>query len=167
MILGMPTAAFTLLHVIISLIGIVAGAVVALRMRRAQRLPGWTAVFLATTILTSVTGFFFYSKSFGPPHVVGVISLIILAAALVALYGYHLAGAWRALYVVTALAAFYLNTFVLVTQLFAKVPALKALAPNGSEPPFAVAQLLVLGAFVALGVSAIKRFRPAAAPLPA
>ncbi|HYL72293.1 MAG TPA: hypothetical protein VEY89_13415 [Candidatus Dormibacteraeota bacterium] len=166
MILGMSSAAFTLLHVIISLIAIVAGAVVAFGMRRAQRLSGWTALFLATTILTSVTGFFFHSKSFGPPHVVGVISLVILAAALVALYGYHLAGVWRALYVVTALAAFYLNTFVLVTQLFAKVPALKALAPNGSEPPFALAQLLVLGAFVALGISAVRRFRPAA-PLPA
>ena len=166
MILGMSTAAFTVLHVIISLIAIATGAAVALGMRRAQRLPGWTALFLATTILTSVTGFFFHSKSFGPPHIVGVISLIILAAALVALYGYRLAGAWRALYVVTALAAFYLNTFVLVAQLFAKVPALKALAPNGSEPPFAVAQLLVLGAFVVLGVSAVKRFHPTA-PLPA
>ena len=161
MILGMSTAAFTLLHVIISLIAIVAGAVVALGMRRARRLPGWTALFLTMTILTSVTGFFFHSKSFGPPHVVGVISLIILAVALVALYGFHLAGAWRALYAVTALAAFYLNTFVLVAQLFAKVPALKALAPTGSEPPFAVAQLLVLVAFVALGILALRAFRPA------
>lgn len=166
MILGMSSAAFTLLHVIISLIAVVAGAVAALGMRRARLLPGWTALFLGMTVLTSVTGFFFHSKSFGPPHVVGVISLIILAAALLALYGYHLAGPWRALYVVTALAAFYLNTFVLVAQLFAKVPALKALAPNGSEPPFAVAQLLVLVAFVALGISAVRHFRPAA-PLPA
>ena len=161
MILGMSTAAFTLLHVIISLIAIVAGAVVAFGMRRAQHLPGWTALFLATTILTSVTGFFFHSKSFALPHAVGVISLVILAAALVALYGHHLEGRWRALYVVTALTAFYLNTLVLVAQLFAKVPALKALAPSGSEPPFALAQLLLLGAFVVLGVSAVRRFRPA------
>ena len=162
MILGMSTASFTLLHVIISLVGIASGFVVAAGMRSSQGLRRWTAVFLTTTILTSVTGFFFHSKSFGPPHVVGVISLVILAIALVALYGYHLAGAWRGVYVTTALAAQYFNCFVLVAQLFAKVPFLNALAPNGSEPPFAIAQLVVLAAFVALGISAFRRFRPAA-----
>jgi hypothetical protein len=162
MILGMSTASFTILHVIISLIAIVSGIVVAAGMRRAQRLPRWTALFLATTIATSVSGFFFHSKGFGAPHAVGVISLVILAVALLALYAYHLAGAWRGVYVASALAALYFNVFVLVTQLFAKLPTLKALAPTGSEPPFAVAQLLVLVAFVVLGVSALKRFHPGA-----
>lgn len=164
MILGMSTESFTILHVIISLAAILSGIVVAAAMRRSLVVPRWTALFLATTIATSVTGFFFHSKSFGAPHAVGVLSLIILAVALVALYGYRLAGVWRAVYVASALAAFYFNVFVLVAQLFAKVPALKELAPNGSEPPFAVAQLLVLAGFVLLGVSALKRFRPGAPP---
>src|SRR5256714_643490 len=160
MILGMSTAAFTVLHVVISLIAIACGVVVTIGLWRAQRLPGWTAVFLVTTIATSVTGFFFHSKSFGAPHVVGVISLVILALALVALYGYRLAGAWRWIYVAGALAAFYLNIFVAVVQAFQKLPLLKALAPTGSEPPFAVTQLLVLAGFIALAVIAARRFHP-------
>ena len=166
MILGMSTAAFTLLHVVISLIAIACGGVVTIGLWRAQRVPGWTAVFLVTTIATSVTGFFFHSKSFGAPHVVGVISLVILAIALIALYGYRLAGPWRWIYVASALAAFYLNVFVAVVQAFQKLPSLRALAPTGSEPPFAVAQLLVLAGFIALGVVAARRFHPGA-PAPA
>ena len=166
MILGMSTEAFTLLHVVISLIAIASGVVVTLGMWRAQKLQGWSAVFLATTIATSVTGFLFHSKSFGAPHVVGVISLVILAVALIALYGYRLAGAWRWIYVAGALAAFYLNVFVAVVQAFQKLPFLRALAPTGSEPPFAVTQLLVLAGFIALGVVAARRFHPAA-PVPA
>lgn len=162
MILGMSTATFTLLHVIISLIAIVSGIVMTAGLWQAQRLPGWTTLFLITTIATSVTGFFFHSKSIGPPHVVGVISLIILAVALAALYRYHLARAWRWIYVAAALTAFYLNVFVAVTQAFQKLPFLNALAPNGSEPPFLVTQLLVLIGFIALGVAAEKRFRPRA-----
>ena len=164
MILGMSTASFTVLHVIISLIAIVSGLVVAAGMRRALYLPAWTALFLLTTILTSVTGFLFHSKSFGAPHVVGAVSLVILAIAVVALYGFRLAGAWRSLYVASALASLYLNVFVLMVQLFQKVPALKALAPNGTEPPLAIAQLLVLAGFVALAVSALRRFHPLALP---
>lgn len=160
MILGMSTATFTLLHVILSLIAIASGIVVAAGMRRSERVPRWTALFLAATIATSVTGFFFHSRSFGAPHAVGVISLVILAVALMALYGYQLAGAWRGVYVATALAAFYFNVFVLVAQLFAKLPLLKSLAPTGTEPAFALAQLLVLAGFVVLGISALKRFRP-------
>jgi len=160
MILGMSTEAFTSLHVVISLIAIACGVVVTIGLWRAQRLPGWTAVFLVTTIATSVTGFFFHSKSFGAPHVVGVISLVILAITLIALYGYRLAGAWRWIYVAGALAAFYLNVFVAVVQAFQKLPFLRALAPTGSEPPFAVAQLLVLAGFIALGVVAARRFHP-------
>jgi len=167
MILGMSTGAFTLLHVAISLIAIASGVVVTIGLWRAQRMPGWTTVFLVTTIGTSVTGFFFHSKSFGAPHVVGVISLVILALALIALYGYRLARAWRWIYVASALAAFYLNVFVAVVQAFQKLPFLKALAPTGSEPPFAVTQLLVLAGFIALGVLAARRFRPGApAPTP-
>ena len=135
-------------------------------MWRAQRVPLWTAVFLVTTIATSVTGFLFHSKSFGPPHVVGVISLVILALALVALYGYRLTGAWRWIYVAGALAAFYLNVFVAVVQAFQKLPFLNALAPKGSEPPFAITQLLVLAGFIALGIIAARRFHPSE-PAPA
>ena len=160
MILGVSTGAFTLLHVAISLIAIASGVLVTIGMWRAQRVPLWTAVFLVTTIATSVTGFLFHSKSFGPPHVVGVISLVILALALVALYGYRLTGAWRWIYVASALAAFYLNVFVAVVQAFQKLPFLNALAPKGSEPPFAITQLLVLAGFIALGVIAARRFHP-------
>lgn len=167
MILGMSTATFTLLHVIISLVGIGSGFVVAVSLRRAQWLPLWTALFLATTILTSVTGFLFHSKNFGPPQVVGVISLVVLAIGLLALYRFHLAGGWRGVYVVCALAALYFNVFVAVTQAFDKVPTLHSLAPTGTEAPFAVVQLAVLAVFVALGVSAFKRFRPLSLPAPA
>jgi len=160
MILGMSTATFTLVHVIISLVGIGSGLVVAVGLWRAQPLPLWTALFLASTIATSATGFLFHSKTFGPPHVVGVISLMVLAIGLLALYGLHLARNWRGTYVFCALAALYFNVFVAVAQAFDKVPALHALAPKGSEPPFAVAQLLVLGGFVAFGVAAAKRFHP-------
>jgi hypothetical protein len=160
MILGMSTGAFTLFHVAISLIAIACGVAVTIGMWRAQRVPLWTAVFLVTTVATSVTGFLFHSKSFGPPHVVGVISLVILALALVALYGYRLTGAWRWIYVAGALSAFYLNVFVAVVQAFQKLPFLNALAPKGSEPPFAITQLLVLAGFIALGVIAARRFHP-------
>jgi hypothetical protein len=146
--------------VAISLIAIASGVLVTIGMWRAQRVPLWTAVFLVTTIATSVTGFLFHSKSFGPPHVVGVISLVILALALVALYGYRLTGAWRWIYVASALAAFYLNVFVAVVQAFQKLPFLNALAPKGSEPPFAITQLVVVAGFIALGVIAARRFHP-------
>ena len=161
MILGMSTPAFTLLHVVISLVAIASGLVVAAGMYRSRPLRGWAALFLITTIATSVTGFLFHSKSFGPPHVVGVISLVILVVALLALYLHRLAGAWRAVYVVCALTALYLNCFVLVAQAFQKVPALRALAPQGSEPPFALTQLSLLAAFLALGFFANRRFHPA------
>ena len=162
MILGMSIEAFTQLHVILSLIGIVAGLVVLGGMLGANRLEGWTELFLATTILTSVTGFMFPSKSFGPPHVIGVISLTVLAVALVALYGRHLAGAWRWLYVSSAVLALYLNVFIGVVQAFQKLPVLSTLAPTQSEPPFVVAQLLVLAIFLVAGFRAVARFHPPA-----
>ena len=164
MVLGMSLATFTLLHVLISLVGIATGFVVLYGMLRSDRLPTWTAVFLVTTILTSVTGFFFPFERLLPSHVVGVISLVVLAFSLLGLYAFHLAGRWRAIYVVTAVIALYLNTFVLVTQMFLKIPPLTALAPTQSEPPFAIAQLVVLAAFIWLGYRAVRAFHPGTAP---
>ena len=160
MILGMSLATFTTLHTIISLIAIAAGLVVVVGMVGAHPMGGWTALFLFTTILTSVTGFFFPFVQLLPSHILGVISLVVLAATLLALYGRHLAGAWRWIYVCTAVLALYLNVFVLVVQGFLKVPALKAFAPTQGEPPFVVAQTVVLLLFVVLGAIAVKRFHP-------
>jgi hypothetical protein len=160
MILGLSVGAFTTLHVVISLLGIVAGLVVVALMIAGRVAPAVTALFLAASILTDVTGYFFHSKSFGAPHVVGAISLVVLAVALVALYGRRLAGAWRGTWVVCALIGLYLNVFVAVAQAFQKLGPLHRLAPNGSEPPFAIAQGLTLGLFVVLGVLAFRRFQP-------
>ena len=157
MILGLSTGSFTLIHVILSLIGILAGLRVFAQMVAGRRLDGWNVVFLITTILTSVTGFFFHSP-FGPARVIGIISLVILAIALVALFGRRLAGAWRAVYVITALLALYLNVFVCVIQAFQKVSFLQALAPTQSEPPFLVVQGVVVLAFLILGLLALRRF---------
>ena len=150
---------FTIVHVVLSLIGIISGVVVAAGLLSSKRLDGWTILFLASTLLTSVTGYGFPVDRLLPSHVVGAISIVVLAIALYARYGRGMAGGWRSAYVATAVAALYLNVFVLVVQLFLKVPALNALAPTQSEPPFAIAQLLVLVGFVALGVVAVKRFR--------
>jgi hypothetical protein len=162
MILGMSTATFTLFHVVLSLIAIVAGLVVIGAMVRAKQAEAWTAFFLATTVATSATGSLFHSTAIGPPHIVGAISLVILAAAIVALYQFRLRGAARWIYVLGAVVALYLNVFVGVVQAFQKVPVFRALAPTQTEPPFLVAQLLVLAAFVGLGVIATKRFHPVA-----
>jgi K+-transporting ATPase A subunit len=150
---------FTKLHVVISLIGIVSGLVVMFGLLVGRRLNGWTALFLISTVLTSVTGFFFPFHGVTPAIVVGIISLVLLAVAIVARYARHLAGAWRWIYVVTAMISLYLNVFVLIVQLFQKVPALRVLAPTQSEPPFAVTQLVVLGLFVVLTIVALIRFR--------
>jgi hypothetical protein len=160
MILGMSVGAFTTLHVIISLVAILSGLVVVFAMLGNRRLDGWTAFFLATTILTSVTGFFFHSKSFGPPHIIGVVSLVILAISLLALYGRHLMGVWRPVYVITAVVALYLNCFVGVVQSFQKVAFLHPLAPTGAEPPFLVAQGATLLLFVVLGFLAARFYHP-------
>jgi hypothetical protein len=162
MILGLSVGAFTTLHVIISLLAIASGLVVVLLMLAGRMARAVTALYLATSILTDVTGYFFHSKSFGPPHIVGVISLAALGIATFALYGRKLAGVWRGTWVVSAVIGLYLNVFVAVVQAFGKLPALHALAPNGTEPPFAVAQGLTLVLFVVLGVQAFRRFRPPA-----
>ena len=161
MIIGLSLENFTILHVIISLVAIVSGLVVLVGMLRASRLPGWTALFLATTILTSVTGFMFPISGVTPAIVLGLMSIVILVIALAALYLKQLSGAWRWIYVTTALAALYFNVFVLIVQAFQKVPALQKLAPTQSEPPFQIAQGVTLLAIVILGTMAVRRFRPA------
>ena len=160
MILGMSTAIFTLVHVALSLIAMMAGAVVVYGMWEAKHWNAWTALFLATTTATTATGFLFHSERFGPAHAVGIISLVVLALAILALYACRLRGPWRWLYVVGSLLSFYLNVFVGVVQAFQKLPFLRPLAPTQSEPPFAAAQLVVMLVFFALGVGAVRRFRP-------
>jgi len=162
MILGMSTSVFTLFHVVISLIGIVTGIIVAVAMLGSKTTNGWTAIFLATTALTSITGFLFHRDQVLPAHIVGALSLLVLIIAIAALYGYRLARSWRWIYVVSALVALYLNVFVLVIQAFLKVAILNALAPTQSDPVFIVAQLIVLALFVVLGIKAVRRFHPEA-----
>jgi len=156
---------FTHLHVAISLAAIFSGLVVLFGLLTSKRLDHWTSFFLLTTVATSVTGFFFPFHGFTPAIGVGIISLILLAVAIVARYPRHLTGAWRWLYVISATLALYLNVFVLIVQSFQKVPALRAMAPTQTEPPFLLAQLLALTLFVVFGILAAIRFQPA--PLPA
>lgn len=153
-------ATFTVIHVVISLIGIGSGFFVLAGLMSDKRLEGWTTLFLFTTVLTSVTGFGFPFTQLLPSHIVGVISLVVLVVAFLARYTFRLAGAWRWIYVVTAVMALYLNVFVLVVQLFRRVPVLHAMAPTESEPPFAIAQAMVLLLFVFLGARAASRFHP-------
>ena len=159
MLFDLPT--FTLIHVFISVIGVISGLVVLGGLAAGSRLEGWTALFLVTTTLTSVTGFGFAAAAVSPAQVVGGLSLVVLAACLAARYWMKLAGGWRTTYVVTAAAAIYLNVFVLVVQVFAKTPALAQLAPTQQEPPFALTQALVLALFVWLGWAAVRGFRAA------
>jgi hypothetical protein len=160
MILGMSLSTFTTVHVIISLIGIVTGIVVVLGMLGGRKLGGWTAIFLAITVLTSVTGFLFPFTKLLPSHVVGIISLVVLAVAVLALYAFHLDGPWRWIYVAGAILALYLNAFVAVVQAFQKLAFLQPLAPTQAEAPFIVAQVAVLAIFAALGLLAVRRFHP-------
>jgi len=162
MVLGMSLSTFTMLHVIISLIGVVSGLVVLSGLLGSKVMPGWTALFLVTTILTNATGFLFPFDKLLPSHIIAIISLVLLAIACIALYGMKLAGAWRWIYTLTALIALYLNVFVLVIQSFLKIGPLHALAPSvpPSEPPFAVVQGIILVFFVIAIIGAVRRFRP-------
>ena len=165
MILGMSLSTFVTVHVIISLIAIVSGIIVMFGLLTSKRMPGLTAIFLLFTILTSATGFLIpplVSEKLLPSHIVGILSLVLLAIACVALYGMKLSGAWRSVYVVTAMTSLYLNVFVLIIQAFLKVPPLHALAPSvpPSEPPFAIVQGIVLVFFVVVIIGAVRRFRP-------
>jgi hypothetical protein len=150
---------FTIVHVALSVVGIGSGLVVLCGLLTRKRLERWTALFLASTVATSVTGFGFPFDHLLRSHVVGVVSLLVLAAAIIARNTFHLAGAWRRLYVIAAMGALYLNVFVFVVQVFRKVPALKATAPTQSEPPFILAQLVVLTLFVAVTTVAAIKFR--------
>lgn len=158
MILGMSESTYTLIHVVVSLIGIGSGLIVMWGLLIAQRLDGWTMLFLVSTVSTSVTGFGFPIHQLTPALIVGAISLVLLAIAIFARYTRRLAGPWRWIYVLSAAIALYLNVFVLVVQSFMKVPTLNALAPTQSEPPFLVAQAAVLMLFIVLTVFAVKKF---------
>jgi hypothetical protein len=163
MMLGLSLSTFTMLHVIISLVGIVSGLIVLSGLLGSNRMPGLTALFLLTTILTSLTGFGFPFTALLPSHIIGILSLVLLAIACIALYGMKLSGAWRWIYAVTAMIALYFNIFVLIIQSFLKIPALTALAPGNppSGPAFAVVQGLVLLFFVLVIIGVVRRFRPA------
>lgn len=160
MILGLSIYAFTLLHVVISLVGIVTGLVVLGGMLRSARPGALTHIFLVTTLLTTVTGFLFPISTFTPALGTGIVSMLLLLPALAGLYVFGLKGAWRWIYAATAIVALYLNCFVLVVQSFQKVPFLAELAPTQSEPPFLIAQGVLLVAFLILGTRAVKRFHP-------
>jgi len=159
MILGMTTLTFV--HVLLSLIGILSGVIVLLGMFSSKRMDGMTGLFLATTVLTSVTGFFFPNSKVTPGIVLGVLSLIALAIAIYARYIRKMAGGARSAYVITAVISEYFNVFVLIAQAFMKVPALHALAPTGPEPPFLIAQVVCMVIFIVLTVGAVKKFHPA------
>ena len=155
----MTLSYFTLIHVLISLMGIFAGFGVLSGLLAAKLFPRWTDVFLATTIATSVTGLMFPIRGFTPGIALAIISLVALSVASYGLYIRRLAGAWRKLFVINSVLALYLNVFVLVVQLFQKMPVLKEIAPTQTEPPFAITQALVLMTFIAMGILATKRFR--------
>ena len=159
MIFGMSTATYTLIHVAISLSGIGSGLIVLFGLLTGKRLDGLTVLFLATTVLTNLTGFGFPFDHLLPSHKVGMISLVVLTIAILARYAFHLEGKWRWIYVITAVMALYFNVFVLVVQSFLKIPALKAMAPTQTEPPFLIAQVVVMLLFIVLGIFAVKKFR--------
>jgi hypothetical protein len=160
MILGMTTSTYTLVHVLLSLVGIGSGLVVVFGLLARRRLDGWTALFLTSTVATSLTGFGFPFDHLLPSHKVGIVSLLVLAFAIVARYLLRLAGPWRRVYVICAALALYLNVFVAVVQAFLKAPVLKAMAPTQTESPFVLAQAVVLLLFIALGILASVRFHP-------
>lgn len=160
MIFGMPPLTF--LHVALSVIGIFTGFIVVFGMIGGKQLSGWNGIFLLTTALTSITGFFFPFHGMTPGIILGIISLVVLAVTVPSWYVFHLAGVWRKIYAVTASIALYLNVFVLVAQLFLKVPALHALAPTGSESPFLISEAVVVAIFLGLTIAAAKKFRPEA-----
>ena len=159
MIWGMTTSTFTVVHVLLSLAGIASGAIVVSGLLSGRRLDGWTGIFLTTTVATSVTGFGFPFDQLLPSHKVGIASLALLGAAILARYVFQLVGAWSPIYVICAIAALYLDVLVAVVQAFRKVPALTALAPTQSEPPYVITQVIVLLLFGVLTILGAKRFR--------
>lgn len=159
MIFGMTTSTYTLVHVVLSLVGIGSGLLVVFGLLSPKHLKGWTALFLGSTVATTVTGFGFPFEHLLPSHIVGMVSLVVLAFAIPARYTFHLAGTWRWIYVVGSVIALYLNVFVGIVQAFLKVPTLRTMAPTQSEPPFVFTQLVVMACFVLLAITAVGRFR--------
>ncbi len=160
MIFGMSLSTYTAIHVVISLLGIVSGLIMLLGWVLGKLSEKWITLFLVTTIATSVTGFGFPVTHILPSHILGIISLVALAIALPARYKAGSGGAWRSIFVVSCTLALYLNCFVLVAQIFEKAPALHALAPTQKEPPFVIAQVIVMVIFVVLGVLAVRKYHP-------
>jgi hypothetical protein len=163
MTFGLSLSTFTMVHVIISLVAIAAGYAVVCQFLNSRPLGVWNSTFISTTVLTTVTGFLFPNLTLTPAAITGIISSIVLAIALYAFYGKHMSGKWRATYVITAMIALWLNSFVLVVQTFQKVSFFRALAPTQSEPPFLIAQVALLIAVIVLGFLAVRRFHPATA----
>jgi hypothetical protein len=161
MVLGLSLETFTQIHTVITLVMLVSGFVVVFGMLGSHRLGGWTALFLLTAVLTSVTGFGFPFTKLLPSHILGIISLVVLAVTIPALYLFHLAGPWRWIYVIGVVLALWFDVFVGIVQAFQKIPALTPLAPTQSEPPFAIAQGAALVIFVILGIAAAIKFHPA------
>jgi hypothetical protein len=160
MVLGIGLSTYTIIHVIISLIGIVTGFVVIFGMTGNHRLNGWTFWFLLFTVLTSLTGFGFPFDHLLPSHIVGIISLVVLLIAIVARYSFGLDGPWRWIFIVTAVVAQWFNLFVLVVQSFQKIDFLRVMAPTQSEPPFQIAQGAVLIVMIVLAAAALRKFHP-------
>jgi hypothetical protein len=158
MILGMSLEAFTRLHVVISVIGIASGLIMLIGLVRRRFLPAWTALFLVSTIATSITGFMLPADGLLPSHLFGVLSLVALTACVIAIFGHRVRGVWRSVFLVTGILALYLNAFVGIVQSFQKIAAIKALAPTQTELPFIIAQGVTFVVFVVLGVLALKRF---------
>jgi len=163
MMLGLSLHAVTILHVIISLVAIVSGLIVLFGLFKSQSMPGMTAIFLLTTILTNATGFMFPFEKLLPSHIIAILSLVLLAIACFALYGQKLAGAWRSIYVITAITSLYLNVFVLVIQSFLKIPPLHEIAPGNppAGPAFAVVQGIALLFFIGMIIQVWRRYKPA------
>lgn len=162
-ILGLSLSAFTTLHVAISIIGIAAGLVVLRGFIASHPMRAVTLLFLVTTVLTSITGFLFPYHGVTPAIVIGIISMVVLLAAILARYAFQMAGPWRWIYVVSSVVALWFNVFVFIVQSFEKIPALHQLAPTGTELPFKAVQLAVLAAFIALGYLSVRKFHVAPA----
>ena len=156
----MNIVTLTLVHTVISIVAITAGLVVVGGLIAGVRIDGWTGIFLVTTALTSITGFFFPFTHLSASQWIGIISLVILPLVIAARYWKHLAGRWRGTYVIGTVLVLYLNFFVLMVQLFRRIPALLVAAPKQTEPPFVLTQLLVMALFAWLGFAAFRRFRP-------
>jgi hypothetical protein len=160
MVLGLSLETYTLIHTVITLVMLVSGFIVVFGMLGSHRPGGWTALFLVTAVLTSATGFGFPFTKLLPSHIVGITSLVVLAVTILALYLFHLAGPWRWIYVIGVVLALWFDVFVAIAQAFLKIPALTALAPTQSEPPFAIAQGVGLVILVVLGIAAVIKFHP-------